>query len=104
MIITVLIHVFTFKRDEEGLIANLGWVDIIITSSEHILKVNIKEKFKEKLSMKDLRKLTSFLRINFNEDSMITMLQPVYLKTALKQINIESHKPCKTPCELDLTV
>ena len=80
------------------------WVDdiIISTENENILS-DVKKALCNKFKMKDLKRLSWFLGIEFSfEKDCITMNQTKYLEKMLDRFGMSDCKPKATPCDLSV--
>ena len=81
----------------------LVWVDdIIITSNSKELMDNAKIKLEERLNMKDLGEISSFLGIDFQRTNQsIIMSQTRFLNVVLQRFGYYQCKPTTTPFEVN---
>ena len=94
------------KQIGDDLMVVVVWVDDLLLASNSTNMINqFKENMECKFRMKDLRKISYFLGIDFKQESgVIKMNQSRYIQKMLDRSAMSNCKPRSTPCEQNLKV
>lgn len=83
----------------------LLYVDDLLTISNRMEAINkIKRELASEFEMTDVGKIESYLGIHVsrNDEGVLALSQPHYLKSLLAKFDMEGCKPCATPMEVGL--